>query len=217
MYPKLVIFDFDGTLFDTHAVTSKLFAQTFEDFGIEGWDSEVFRVNNHLPGNELLKVFLPSSSENFRKSVIMHYRQLLGLASFDSKLTMLNESAEVLDYLESLTIPVAILSNRPTDQIKRMVYSSGIPDHVFSEIVGVDRCRRPKPSPIGIQLLQRNFGVARAESILMIGDSIADHDAALAAGCLFMHAQQGSVLDFGGGVLSYSSLREFKKGLRSLS
>lgn len=90
--------------------------------------------------------------------------------------------------------PLAVLTNKPLGPSIGILESLGLRGY-FSRIIGGDSEYGRKPDPAGLLALQ---ALAPGDRLVMIGDSPADHKAAVNANCPFVFARYG----FGAGKFS---------------
>jgi len=91
--------------------------------------------------------------------------------------------AELMDYLESRKMRRALCTRNFEDPVTHLLQNH-LPKHVFLPIITRDTPNLlPKPDPAGILHIARKWGLEnRAESLIMVGDSIDDMTAGHAAG-----------------------------------
>jgi phosphoglycolate phosphatase len=182
MNDQLVIFDLDGTLFDTPSAIVEAFSAVF--FAIEATpkDPEEIRSTVGLP---LAKAFgkLLNVAEN---SAEVSFCVAEYLACF--KRLILPKAAHLLypgvtdglNVLRSNKILLAVATNKFQSSAEALLEASAIRT-CFSEIVGADRVRNPKPHPEAIEWILAQTG-ADPRKALMIGDTTLDIEMASAAG-----------------------------------
>jgi HAD superfamily hydrolase (TIGR01549 family) len=87
----------------------------------------------------------------------------------------------LFDGLRAAECRIAVATTDRTHRARLAMEQLGIADQIDC-IAGADRVARPKPAPDIIYLMAQSFGV-RARSIVMVGDSVADVQTGLNAGC----------------------------------
>ncbi len=174
-----LIFDLDGTLVDTKADLAAATNYMLMTLGLASLSlAQVAQFVGH--GARVL----------VEKALGLQHNHLTerGLALF-----MQYYSAHVLDQtylyagLEALLstarahgLYLTILTNKPEAFSRAIVEGLGLAS-LFAKIVGGDTLPTKKPDPLGVFYLQRQTGVALAETLL-IGDSHVDYDTSVAAG-----------------------------------
>lgn len=177
---KTVLFDLDGTLVNS----------------LPSWvrviDSEI-KTLPHRGGkpfpetkSEILKILGPQllriteygvSSEDALLFVQSIMSNMLGELS---RAPLHGAVKKVLADLESLLVPMAIVSTSTTDIINQQLLRHSIKPY-FSSIVGRDRVSKLKPNPESLLLALSEIGVEPSNAI-MIGDSPVDVLAAKSSG-----------------------------------
>jgi HAD superfamily hydrolase (TIGR01509 family) len=112
-------------------------------------------------------------------------------ASFASDTATTSEATAVLADIPALFgllaaggLRVAILTSADRTSTLEFVHQIGANDHVDIVVTATD-VDHPKPHPQGLQQIADTLA-CRADRILMVGDSMFDHDAARAAGARFV-------------------------------
>jgi len=88
---------------------------------------------------------------------------------------------EGLDALQSLGVPLACLTNKPTAFAEQLLALKGLRGY-FQHVFGGDAFERKKPDPLPLLKTCEALGVQPAQT-MMVGDSSNDAQAARAAGC----------------------------------
>ncbi len=175
-----VIFDMDGTLFDTRgdiarAVNAGLTSQgqpsaaeeLIISFVGDGVGRLVDRTVTAVGGDLALA---PRVAEDllayYRLHPVDRTRPYPGIA-------------DLLGALCDLNVPLAVASNKPTDLCRTIVAHFGWTDH-FVEVLGADWGGPRKPDPAVLLDLARRLD-HRATSGIMVGDSVMDLAAGRAA------------------------------------
>ena len=119
---------------------------------------------------------------------------------------------ELLEFLHSKNIPIAITSNKPTDWCEAIAKDLGFCSLV-SVIYGGSKDYDLKPEPDMLELAAQDMGVDLSNA-LMIGDNWTDVDAGLAAGCETAYFENGlGKLEVNQPDFSYSNVADLKKWL----
>ncbi|MBD3333904.1 MAG: HAD-IA family hydrolase [Candidatus Eisenbacteria bacterium] len=77
--------------------------------------------------------------------------------------------------------PMAVVTNKPERFSRKILAGLGMADP-FRWVIGGDTLERRKPDPLPLQEAGRRMGRS-AEEVVLIGDGLADFEAARAAGC----------------------------------
>lgn len=139
------IFDMDGTLFDTERFYVRAWVETADDFGVE----RVPSLGLEMSGTNL---------EQAKKVFAKHYGGAVDVQKYfkkvvekvsrwaEEELAFLPGAAELVEYLYSQKILLAIASGSPHALIEKNLRRKGL-DKFFSAIIGGDDISRGKPNP----------------------------------------------------------------------
>ena len=169
---KLVIFDFDGTLFDSVDDVVICFNETLSMHNFPTLTKKEYL--EVLGGNidEVVSLILKDRNSKENMELIKDtYGELYSNSDKRNTLPFPN-SGDVLRKLQERNIFIAINSNRSTDSIKYFV-NEFFSDIDFVLIEGHNPEYPSKPSPIGVENIVKKAGVSLDEAIY-VGDSKTD-------------------------------------------
>ncbi|MDO5859188.1 HAD family hydrolase [Methanobrevibacter sp.] len=193
---KLLIFDFDGTLFDTVDDVVICFnkALTIHEFPALTHDEYIERLGGNI--DEIVSLILKEKNTPENIDLIKNTYQKLYNSSQKTHSLPFPKIHETLKELQDNGMLVAINSNRTTDSIKNFV-NRYLGDIDFLDIEGHNPDYPSKPSPVGVNNLIRKANVARDEAIY-IGDSETDIKTAKNAGidCVIVKWGYGGEKDY---------------------
>ncbi|KAL4887474.1 haloacid dehalogenase-like hydrolase [Aspergillus karnatakaensis] len=186
---KLVIFDFDGTLFDSFEAIATSVRLTFEALtpDVAAAADELYRlIAVGAPPEITFKALQPNgaATENFDETVwVNKYRELY--AVHGQPLTKPYTGAkEVLIALHERNIPIAIISNKSVAAVKTALEKTGlnglVPDSLIIGEPMFEGKRKPDPAgytDILLPRLKEEYGeeiLSREGEVLMVGDTITD-------------------------------------------
>jgi phosphoglycolate phosphatase len=89
---------------------------------------------------------------------------------------------ELMDALEKKNVPLAVVSNKRGDLLRREVSHLGWMSRFFA-LVGAQDAPADKPDPAPIHHVLRTLGMSASREIWVVGDTDIDMRAGLAAGC----------------------------------
>jgi phosphoglycolate phosphatase len=177
---QAVIFDLDGTLVDSASDIAEALNRTLEELGharvaeatVRGWIGEGVR--------QLVATGLRHAGDARLPGPVMdgfmvHYRDCLLRSP-----VLYPGVAEGLAQLRARDMPMAICTNKPHALVPPLLEHLGIAEF-FPAIVGGDSLPQRKPEPAPLLHLAERMGVV-PQRCLMVGDSVTDRDAAVAAG-----------------------------------
>jgi len=189
---KLVIFDFDGTLVDSAVDIRDAANKLLMKFGHKAISIE--EVRNHI--GEGFTPFIRSiageraNDRAYGEEVFQNFQNF-----YDSQLmkhTAFYEGVEkfLKEYQKRPNSKIGIVSNKPEYQVRRILKGLGVEETHLVEVFGGDRfdVKKPHPKPL---LEMMSLANVTPKETLMIGDSQADVDAALAAGTHFLGVSFG--------------------------
>ncbi|KAF3392509.1 Pyrophosphatase PpaX [Penicillium rolfsii] len=185
---SLAIFDFDGTLFDTHESISHTIKLTFDAFlpTQAPPQSEIHRLISSGAGlAETFQALHPSTSE-FTPTVenewIEKYRALY--ATHGQLLVKAFPGAkDLLAELRTYKVPIAIISNKGVAAVKTALKRNGLESYVPEDLIIGDKTvgakRKPDPASftdVLIPVLRERYGLGNVDpaSVLVVGDTVAD-------------------------------------------
>ncbi|KAK5788522.1 hypothetical protein VI817_009480 [Penicillium citrinum] len=184
----LVIFDFDGTLFDTHESISQTIKLTFDALlpaQAPPQDSIHRLIASGAGLADTFKALHPDSAA-FTPAVetqwIDQYRTLY--ATHGQALVKAFPGAQtLLADLTSRQIPIAIVSNKGVAAVKTALERNGLTDAVPDDLIIGDKTpgakRKPDPASfvdVLLPVLREKYGLSAVDpaSVLVVGDTLAD-------------------------------------------
>jgi len=180
---KVIVFDLDGTLFDTRAdiVNAVNRARASFELGPLDFDRVVAMVGN---GVKVLaeRVFRdsPVVPETAHSTIMEFYTP-------DGSTAPLYPG--VAETLPRLNARLAIVSNKPTELVHGLLRQNGL-DGRFDYVAGGDTFPNLKPDPAALHFLMEHFQVSASE-ILVVGDHSPDIEMAHAAGAFSVYCNYG--------------------------
>jgi phosphoglycolate phosphatase len=212
----LAIFDFDGTLFDTHESISQTIKLTFDAL-----------LSTHTPpqsqihrliasGAALADTFqaLHPSPVEFTPTVenewIEKYRALYATHG-QLLIKAFPGTKDLLAELNAHKVPIAIVSNKGVAAVKTALERNGLDGYVPEDLIIGDKTPRAKRKPdpasfvdVLIPILRERYGVREIESgrVLVVGDTVADLQFArniggMACWCRYGYGDQEACQDLG--------------------
>jgi phosphoglycolate phosphatase len=174
---KLIVFDYDGTLFDTRPAIVHCLRRAFEDCGrtIPAGDTAASVVGNGLPLGDTL-LLLDSSLRHDRTALnelVITYRKLYRNEAAPL-LRRFPGAPEALQQLHANGATCLVVSNKGVKAIHRSLDESGLSgmvDLVLGDQPGMP-CK-PDPTVVTDVILPRFPAVQRGQ-ILMVGDTEVD-------------------------------------------
>jgi len=176
--PKAVLFDWDNTLVDTWPVIHKALYVTFEQLGKTPWTLEEAKIK---VGRSMRDAFPALFGENWLAAADL-YRASYRAINIEH-LIAFPDVDNTLKYLQERNIPIALVSNKMGDTLRKEVEHLGW-GHYFEASIGAADAEHDKPHPAPVYLALESIEVtAGKDEIWFIGDSEVDlqvaHNAAL--------------------------------------
>ncbi len=178
--PDLFVFDLDGTLIDSRTDLANAANAALERLGLPALSTEtiISYVGNGL--DALIRRCLTPEHEDLfpvAKSYFTEYYR----AHFLDNTSLLPGVSETLEALKRTSL-LAVLTNKSQAYAVEILKGLGVTPY-FSEIVGEQNGRVPKPDPAVLLEIMKRLKVS-GEHTLMVGDGKNDILVAKAAGCL---------------------------------
>lgn len=196
---KALIFDFDGTLFDTAELNFQAYRLAYYDLGIE-ITKEQFQHTKGLSVYDFSRVMgIPDCDvERLRDLKSKYYAQMSLYAKPNKYL---------INIIRNSTIPVALVTTARMSNIKPLLIKYGLVD-AFSVYVTQEHVMNHKPHPEAYNKALSQLGF-EPESVLAFEDSRTGFVAARAAGCDCVKIgdfYDDCIVDMSGGSNSRTSL-----------
>ncbi len=175
--PHGVIFDLDGTLVDSLAMTFDAFNHAITAFGRPAQEPEEIMRHFGKGEGEILALILGREHAGRAYELARDYtdRHLA-----QGNVPLFAGIAETLAMLRKAGVPLAIFTGRSSDTTTLILQHHGLMEH-WVTVVCHDHVGQAKPSPEGLLLCCERMGLAPTE-VVMIGDSAMDLAAARRAG-----------------------------------
>lgn len=189
--PVAVIFDMDGTLFDSESLYCEAFREAYREQGGELDHARYFRDLAGTTNESIERALAATAPAGFcPQRFSRRWRELLEALLSDRGLEPFPGVQPLLETLSRSGIRLALASSSPRGEIDRCLALSGLSDF-FRDRTGGDEVPHGKPAPDIFQLAAARIGVDPA-NCLAIEDSSAGVTAALAAGMRVVHVTSGS-------------------------
>lgn len=176
--PKIILFDWDGTLVDTKHLIVEALNETFEKMGHPKRVTlyEFDKSMGHSLKEAFPKIFPGRDQEalsHFYDYIEKHHLTLL---------TLLPGAYELLNFLKKYNIKMGIISNKRGDILRKEIKHLKLDDY-FYNIIGSCDLEKDKPCPSVVENSLLNTGIDKGKNVWSIGDSVVDITCANKAGC----------------------------------
>jgi len=170
---KAILFDLDGTLFDSIPIIMKSFREAFDLLGIDYDEAKVAKTIG-IPLAAQAKLFAGERSEEFRERYRGIYR-----ANQEKLARLYPNTAEMLGSLRAMGFATALVTSKASWATMHALELTGISDAFDVIVTATDVANhKPHPEPIlrALELLEIDPSDA-----LFVGDSFFDIESADAA------------------------------------
>ncbi len=181
---KLVIWDFDGPLFESRKARDAAFRRLIGEFPKLPVPQLLIEATPLYGPRNLIYLAYAGEAPEALTTLEQRLRELL--REEEAKVGISREVEETLVRLSELNCRQAILSLRSVLGVEGLLQRLQIRKY-FDFVRGRDDLPAPKPHPATIEDLLQQAGVDRAETV-MVGDSAVDLQAARAAKIHYVHA-----------------------------
>lgn len=164
--PKAIIFDADGTLFDSFELIMAAYTHVAQTHDLRVPSSAEIRVQMGKPLPEIFATLYP----DFDLSTLLSTNDTF-VAANAMKAEAFEGIQDLLKYLVSRDLKLAILTSG-SQKIHKMLEHHGV-DRYFSSVVYHERVQNYKPHPEGFLLACKECGVDPTSAI-MVGDTTVD-------------------------------------------
>ena len=171
---SLIVFDWDGTLFDSAAVIAEGIQHAARDMGLPVPDRDTARHVIGLGLSDSLRHAMPTLPPARYEEFLALYRRYF--LEREDTLSLFQGVPELLSELKERGHQLAVATGKPRRGLDRSLQASGI-----GALFAASRCgdeTRPKPHPAMLLELMAELRLSAAD-MLMIGDT--SHDLGMAA------------------------------------
>jgi phosphoglycolate phosphatase len=185
---KLVIFDLDGTLFDSLEDLASATNHMLTVCGRPVITSSDVRLLVGQGARSLVERALCGASADDIDTGLRHFLDY-NEAHIADQTRLYPGVRETLSHLAAQQLPMAVVSNKNVALCRRLLDLFGI-GIFFTAVLGADSLPQRKPSPEPILKLVRDFNVPPGE-VMIIGDSCNDIQAGKGAGVITVGCTYG--------------------------
>ena len=178
---KTYLFDFDGTLVDSHDSLVEVFEGAYASVGVKVPEGYVLRLMR-IP---LFQGYKELSGPTDDASIKVFSDNIISLLDEERVLKLTKSYADTVEALTRLKNEGATLGIVSSNNIKHMndvLRFLHIDANLFSVIVGNDLTKKHKPNPDPIYKAMELLNLTNKEEICYVGDALDDKKAAINAG-----------------------------------
>ena len=175
-----VLLDIDGTLVLSNDIHAQAWVEAFADSGYTVAFEQV-RPLIGMGGDQLMPRLMPKLSDKtgVGKTIADHRKDLI-LNHFSSQLVAANGSRELVLRLKAEGLQLMVASSATREELERLLAVAHVDDLLHQATTSGD-AEASKPAPDIVQAALAK-GQMRADSVVMLGDSPYDIEAAAKAG-----------------------------------
>ncbi|WP_419953146.1 HAD family hydrolase [Methylobacterium sp.] len=177
---RAVIFDIDGTLLDSVDLHAQAWVDAFAHFGVET-DPALVRRQIGKGGDELMPVFLPPDRVAREGETIEAYRSDLFKREYLNRVRPFPGVRALFERIRAADLRIALGSSGKKDEVEHYQELLGIADLV-DVVTSSDDVERSKPHPDIFESALKKLAPLEPRSILVVGDTPYDAEAAAKAG-----------------------------------
>lgn len=175
--PKVLLFDWDGTLVDTHPVLAVAMNEALKAFGKDSWTFEQW--SNWL-GQSARDVFPDLFGEDWEEARRI-YLDAYSMYHLE-RLELKPGAADLMQFLASTTVYLGVVSNKTGDILRCEVTHLNWGRH-FGHVIGAGDSDRDKPAPDPVHAALTRSDHVAGPDVWFVGDNAVDVDCGKAANC----------------------------------
>ncbi|GJE57512.1 MULTISPECIES: HAD family hydrolase [Methylobacterium] len=177
---RAVIFDIDGTLLDSVDLHAQAWVEAFAHFGVET-DPALVRRQIGKGGDELMPVFLSAERVEREGEAIEAWRSDLFKRDYLDRVKPFPGVRALFERIRAADLQIALASSGKRDEVEHYQEILGIADLV-DMATSSDDAERSKPHPDIFQAALKKLAPLDAGSMIVVGDTPYDAEAAGKAG-----------------------------------
>lgn len=204
---RAILFDMDGTLVDAFAPIVYALNRTLEALELPQMSESDIRRHTGRGESSIRTLFGDRRDEAIGLYLQFHDERLY-------ELTPMPGAEQMLQWAKAAGIAVAVVTSKSQSRAEAQLMHLGWTPWI-DYVVGLMEGRMQKPDPHTLHLACELMGISPSEAV-MVGDGIADMQAAVRAGCTALglaHAFVPAELEAAGAQHCFSSLNEVRQWL----
>lgn len=169
---KIIIFDFDGTLADTHELIVRTNQEAMKAMQYPVRDEEAIRKTIGLPLEEGIKTLFPELPDEALPEWCATYRRVFDILKTQIVPALFPHVKETLEWIYAQGCVLTVASSRHSSSLNAFLKDMGIA-HCFKYVLGADNVSKAKPDPEPVLQTLRDLGYS-PEDALVVGDMPVD-------------------------------------------
>ncbi|WP_414165474.1 6-phosphogluconate phosphatase [Superficieibacter sp. BNK-5] len=175
---EAVFFDCDGTLVDSEVICSRAYVHMFQQYGITLDLEVIFKRFKGVKLYEIIDTINAEYGVNLAKADLETVYRAEVARLFDSELVGIAGANALLD---SVTVPMCVVSNGPVSKMQHSLGRTGMLHHFPEKLFSGYDIQRWKPDPALMFHAAKAMNV-NAEHSVLVDDSVAGAQSGIAAG-----------------------------------
>lgn len=175
--PKAILFDWDNTLVNTWPTIADAMNHTLRHMGEPEWSME--KVRNTIK-KSMRDSFPTLFGERWEEAAEIYQARFRAIHL--EKLEALPQAEDLLKYLETKPIYLALVSNKKGPNLRKELAHIGW-EHYFQAAVGADDAEHDKPEPAPVLMALEKSGLSSSADVWFYGDTAIDLECAERTGC----------------------------------
>ncbi len=173
----LVVFDYDGTLVDSHPGFHQAFAAAFVAIGVRPPEMDATRSIVGLPLREALTEFVPDATQAMLSEFSQAMRRARKFMRNEDKApdTLIPGTRTVIETLEEAGVLMAIATNKSRKGLDHSLEYHGIAKYFVATRTADDGHAKPHPQMLNDLI---SFSGARSRHAVVVGDTSVDMEMA---------------------------------------
>lgn len=172
MKTRIIIFDFDGTLADTHELIIRTNQEAMKAMHYPVRDEEAIRKTIGLPLAQCIQTLFPELPEEALPEWCNTYRRIFDVLKTQFVPVLFPQVRETLEKLHEKGYVLTVASSRHSSSLNAFLQDLGIAP-LFRCVLGADNVSKAKPDPEPVLQTLRTLGY-KADEALMVGDMPVD-------------------------------------------
>ena len=173
------LFDFDGTLVDSHDSLVKVFDGSYKAVGVSVPEGYVLRLMR-IPLEQGYKELSGPDDELSKKIFEEHIIRLLDDPEVLKATKIYHDTISSLNSLKSRGATLGIVTSNNVKHVREVLHFLDIDESLFSIIIGNKETKKHKPNPDPIYKALELLSVSK-DGVCYVGDALDDKKAALNA------------------------------------
>ncbi len=175
--PEVLLFDWDGTLIDSHPVLARAMNVTLAEFGKDPWTYEDWKA---WLGGSARDAFPDVFGDDWEEAKRIYYAAYAD--AHLEQLALLPYADKLIANLSEQAVHLGVVTNKSPPFLHKEITRLGWGDH-FAACVGAGDAARDKPAPDPALHALELLSHAGGKSVWFVGDNQVDVDCGRAAGC----------------------------------